>query len=160
MAHLGKRHKPEGLGLVCLSRVRSPGAAAAAEAMGRPRDTHVDRSMLNLSQLAAALLLKDAVRLLREAGGLMTDSREGLFLIRLLGFRSSPQPDNFSAVDNYLGVYLDGGDGSSSPSCYVTKNSGGLFIQRTAGGTRYIYYNGRFKERGKADQEGEIVLEV
>lgn len=47
-----------------------------------------------------------------------------------------------------------------SPSCYVTKNSGGLFIQRTAGGTRYIYYNGRFKERGKANQEGEIVLEV
>lgn len=36
------------------------------------------------------------MRLLREAGVLITDSREGLFLIRLVGFRSSPQPDNLS----------------------------------------------------------------
>lgn len=32
----------------------------------------------------------------RETDVLITDSREGLFLIRLLGLRSSPQPDSLS----------------------------------------------------------------
>lgn len=32
----------------------------------------------------------------REEGVLITDSKEGLFLIRLVGFMSSPQPDNLS----------------------------------------------------------------
>ena len=36
------------------------------------------------------------MRLLKEAGVLITDSREGLFLMRLVGFRSSLPPDNLS----------------------------------------------------------------
>lgn len=50
----------------------------------------------HLSLLLPRLQLKDAVRLRREARGLITDSREGLFLIRLFGFRLSPKLDNFS----------------------------------------------------------------
>lgn len=36
------------------------------------------------------------MRLPKVAGVLMTDSREGLFLIRLVGFKSSLQLDNLS----------------------------------------------------------------
>lgn len=50
----------------------------------------------HLSLLLPRLQLKDAARLLKEVGVLITDSREGLFLIRLVGFRSSLQSDSLS----------------------------------------------------------------
>lgn len=46
------------------------------------------------------------------------------------------------------------------PSCYLTKKVGVLFIQITAGGTRYIYLNSKFKESGKAEQKSKIIPEV
>lgn len=43
----------------------------------------------------------------KVAGVLMTDSREGLFLIRLVGFKSSLQPDNLSGGSEECRVETD-----------------------------------------------------
>jgi len=46
------------------------------------------------------------------------------------------------------------------PILLLIKKVGGLFIQRTAGGARYIYLDYGFKEPGKANLKGMIVLKV
>lgn len=79
----------------------------------------------------------------RETDVLITDSREGLFLIRLLGLMSSPQPDSLSG--GLERPQKEGGRGESQ------KRGGSLYIQKKSMRESYKHSGGVDENRKRTN---------